>query len=55
MHNKMIFVQQGHSKQNDSRAWVYVGSANLSESAFVSGVSTDLSPTWLDQKFEAPN
>jgi len=33
MHNKMIFVQPGNS-QPAGRAWAYVGSANLSESAW---------------------
>lgn len=34
MHNKMIFVQPRDVGREGGKAWVYVGSANLSESAW---------------------
>jgi hypothetical protein len=34
MHNKMIFVRLRDVRRHGSRAWAYVGSANLSESAW---------------------
>jgi hypothetical protein len=34
MHNKMIFVQPRDGGSEAGKAWAYVGSANLSESAW---------------------
>jgi hypothetical protein len=34
MHNKMIFVQPRDVGRGGGKAWAYVGSANLSESAW---------------------